>query len=118
MSMYSQLLGSALEHAGTSDVVLTASETMAELLRSRRRIAQSASGRAGSQGISNAIADQLAYDVALLSFAHSAGIAWDISTFAQPSEARMRLERELLARGIDLDARADETLDDGQKRVG
>ena len=51
----------------------------------------------------DAIADQLAYDVALVELSQRLGIEVDLTRFGQPRQERDRLEQALISRGIHLD---------------
>jgi hypothetical protein len=53
------------------------------------------------------VADQLAYDVALVRLARSLGTEWDLCRFNQPLRERRTLERALGVRGIPLDNRGE-----------
>ena len=49
-----------------------------------------------------AVADQLAYDIALIEFAQGVGIDFDLEAFDQPQVERGRLEQALVSRGVSL----------------
>jgi hypothetical protein len=102
MNMYSQLLGSALDHRAGDP--LSPGEALSHLVLCRSRFAKAASLRTGSGWASVAIADQLAYDVALIALAKGIGIPWDIRNFDRPEEERTRLEGALRSQGLDVDA--------------
>ncbi len=73
-------------------------ERLADLLRCRSQLTTNAS----SNGVAVAVADQLAYDVALIEFAQGLGIEVDARGFDQPRLERHRLEQALASRGIPL----------------
>jgi hypothetical protein len=52
------------------------------------------------------LADQVAYDVALIELARSVGLPCDPATFDQPELRRNELDRELAARGVHVDGAA------------
>jgi hypothetical protein len=102
MSVYSQLLGSALDqtHSGHG---LTTGDVLARLLERRNRLGTKMSLYTGSDWAPDAIADQLAYDVALIELSQRLGIEIDLTKFGQPQHERARLEQVLVSRGIRLD---------------
>ena len=102
MSVYSQLLGSALDQTGT-DQGSTTGDALALLLERRNRLGTNLSSYAVSDWAPDAIADQLAYDVALIEFSQLLGIDVDLTKFGQPQRERTRLEQALVSRGIHLD---------------
>jgi hypothetical protein len=82
--------------------------TLGEVLRCRARLGVGAPTPVGSAPA--AVADQLAYDLALLRLAGRLGIPVDVRRFAQAQKERVRLEGELADWGIrlaDLDPGAD-----------
>lgn len=98
-SMYTQLLGLALDDGGEADLHTVMGEVFAELLH-RRKLLRAPSADPQDLG---AVADQLAYDVALIRLATSLGIDWDLQGFEQPVRERRLLEQALTERGIPLD---------------
>ncbi len=102
MSVYSQLLRSALDqsHAGQGS---TTGDVLAQLLERRSQLGSSLSLYTGSDWAPGAIADQLAYDVALIELSRRLGIEVDLAQFGQPQRERARLEQVLKSRGIHLD---------------
>jgi hypothetical protein len=99
MSMYSHLLTAAVEErpAGAEP---TPAETLSTLLNCRDRLR---SWGQGTGWTSAALADQVAYDIALIDLARCVGIDCGVDTFDQPERRRLELWRDLTARGIDLD---------------
>ena len=98
MSMYSQLLELALEaraHSGSRD---PAASPLAELLRCRSGLAAAAPPWSDPLTATTALADQVAYDIALIEWARSIGIQIETSDFDRPEEQRLELERKLEAR--------------------
>ena len=51
-------------------------------------------------GVPAAVADQVAYDIALIALCRHAGVGFDVEEFNQPDEARGRLEEALAERGL------------------
>ncbi len=102
MSVYAQLLGSALDetHSGKSS---TTGDALAQLLEHRNRLRTKTLSYTGSDWAPDAIADQLAYDVALIELSQRLGIEVDLTRFGQPRQERDRLEQALVSRGIHLD---------------
>ena len=103
MSMYTALLEAALSEQRQSSAEPTTGEGLAKLLRCRSRLEVGRSSHTGTGWVPTALADQLAYDVALIRFARQLGIACDVSTFDPPQPARTRLEYELADRGVRLE---------------
>jgi hypothetical protein len=101
--MYTQLLESALDQVQQTEVQLSAGDAIAELLRSRGTLRRSRSSDDGSGWALGAVADQLAYDIALISLARCLAIECDLGAFGRTQDERSRLEQALAARGIHLD---------------
>jgi hypothetical protein len=97
--MYAQLLEAALRDRLGSDRPEAKGQQLAELLRCRSRLTPSTSPN-GRVVVS--VADQLAYDIALIEFAHGVGVDFDLGAFDQPLLERGRLEQALVARGVTL----------------
>lgn len=98
VSMYAEFLQLALDRVQAADRVLTADEALTGLRSCRSRL--SADHR--YQETPAALAQELNYDVALVSLARLLGIAVDIRAFDQPMSERSRLERAIEKTGIDL----------------
>jgi hypothetical protein len=99
--MYADLLDSAFgRRAGISPPTVT--EATKELRDRWSRLASTCPRRRPGEWAANALANQVAYDVALIELARSVGIACDPSTFDQPELRRSELNRELAARGVHL----------------
>jgi len=103
MSIYSQLLSAALDQAEGSDDEPTTGEALAKLLAYRSRLEPDVRTRKGSDWAAGALADQLAYDIALIGLARCLEIEFDLNNFDQRQLERNRLERALEARGLGLD---------------
>jgi len=102
--MYTQLLGAALKEVSSPDGASTAADALAELNRCRDRLEDYGS-REGTDWASEAVADELAYDIALIELARQSGVECDVSDFENPRKGRTRLEGSLQSRGIVLGAR-------------
>jgi len=96
--MYAQLLGAALYERRRQDPPVARGERLADLLRCRSQLTTNAS----SNGVAVAVADQLAYDAALIEFAQGLGIDVEVCGFDRPSVERRRVEQALASRGIPL----------------
>ncbi len=81
-----------------------------ELLRCRRRLASTHPGNRLTGWAAGAVANQVAYDVALIELARCLGIACDPATFDRPVLRRNELDRQLAARGVRVDPVAGELL--------
>lgn len=108
-SMYTRLIDAALNEPDGSDGRTTTGGALAELLRCRQRMSSLRPSQARSGWAAAAVADQLAYDVALIRFAGLLGISWNLRQFDQPEHERRRLEQLLVSRGIHLDELDDQT---------
>lgn len=103
MSMYSQLLSAALDQTHPPSDDSTTGEALANLLERRSYLGARLASHPGSKWAPGAVADQLAYDIALIEIARQLGIEVDLNGFDQPENERARLERALLGRGVPLD---------------
>ncbi len=106
-SMYTKLLDAALrEPTGADDSAAEANtdDLLAEVLRRRRQMRASQPAPAGSGWAAGAVADQVAYDAALIRLARMLGIGCDVGRFATPEHERSTLEARLAERGFRLDA--------------
>jgi len=102
-SLYSDLLDAALQEREQSEGDPSSGEALARLVQYRHEVVwrqQPASDRALT---TPALADQMAYDVALIRYARSLGIDCDPEGFGSPRDERQRLERVLASRGIPLE---------------
>ena len=102
MSIYAQLLDKALGQTH-HDETSTTGDALAQLLELRHRLGANLSGYTGADWAPAAVADQLAYDVALIEFCRRLGIEVILTRFGQPQHERTRLEQALVTRGIRLD---------------
>jgi len=98
MSMYTHLLDAAFQDRKVSVVEPTTSEALVTLLHCRDRL-DSCDTR---DWASTALADQIAYDIALIELSRSIGIDCTTRTFDQPERRRVELQRELECRGVRL----------------
>jgi len=98
LSIYAQLVSQALD--GESLRGRTTGEAFAELVRCRRRFGHGAAARTVPGWASSAVADQVAYDVALILLARRHDIECSPLRFEHPRQERQRLERGLASRGV------------------
>ncbi len=96
--MYSTFLQFALDKVRTPDHALTTGEGVIRLSRCRDRLALSRM----DEEVPAALADQLSYDVALISLARQREIAVNVQAFDQPLPERLRLERAIETTGVEL----------------
>ena len=106
--MYTRLMCSALDKLASSSDGATTGQALAELLRCRNRLGARMSLE-GSNRASAAIADELAYDIALIDLARLYGIECDVSDFDNPIRGRALLERGLGSRGVRVGGPGEET---------
>ncbi len=102
MSVYSELLGTALEQTDSAQGS-PPRDLLAELLDRRNRLGENLASYTGYGWAPAAIADHLAYDVALVELSRHLGIEVDLTRFGQPQQERARLEQAVASRGIRLD---------------
>jgi len=103
MNMYIEFLHSALEIPAGSEDTSTTGEALAQLLRCRANLGRIAKSPDNSSWAHAALADELAYDAALIRLARLFGIPVELRAFTQLSEERLHLEQGLQARGIRLE---------------
>ena|ERR1700733_15670398 len=102
MSIYAQLLGTALGERGSSTVGPSAPEALAELLRSRSGLYERGGSHGGPHWATDAVANELSYDVALIRLAWLLGIECEIKDFDRPGDGRARIELSLTSRGVQI----------------
>lgn len=102
--MYVQLLDASLDELVSPTDGLTAPDALAELLRRRTNLCANRASHAQSHlPASDAVSDELSYDVALIRLARLVGIVCDINDFERPGHGRDRIELNLMSRGIAVD---------------
>lgn len=101
--IYTELLAAALTERERSQLPLSATEALAQVVTCRSRAVRGCSTPIGRGWATVALAQQVAYDSTLIRYAGIAGIACDSRRFGSPGAERQRVERELTARGIPLD---------------
>ena len=100
-SIYVDLLEAVFCERKTALDRLSASEALAQVLRHRRNLVGSGPDHRG--WAAGALADQVAYDSALIAYARRVGLECDPRRFGNPGLERQRIERVLGDRGIPLD---------------
>ena len=103
MTMYTQLLGSALDERGHPDITSDIGEFLADFLSSRARLHAGLTSVEETQPELLAVTNELAYDVALVRLARRLGIECEVDWFERPLRARRSLEKVLVTRGIPLE---------------
>lgn len=103
MSMYTELLGAAIGKHLRSGHELTPGEALAELLRCRSQLWRSGSSRTVSGSTLDAVAEQLAYDIAIIELTRRLGVDCTLEGFDPSRHERARLERVLVSHGIPLE---------------
>jgi hypothetical protein len=103
MSIYVQLLQAALAEAQQPSDETTTSDAVAELLRRRGDLYTRGSSHAGSFWAPDAVANELAYDIALIRLAKMLGVECGVDDFDRPGKGRAHVELALMSRGIRLD---------------
>lgn len=107
MSMYAQLLTVALASEDPADGTADTDELVANVARARARLPADPTPAAISGDVPAAVADQLAYDMALIALCRHLGIDCDVGAFNRPEAARSRLEHALTSSGLLLEGRAE-----------
>jgi len=101
-SVYLELLHSALEERERAGGAPSARAALAELVRCRRQTLWNQRSPANPDWAVGALADQLAYDIALIRYARCVGIDCDPDRFGWPHGERETIEQILTARGLPL----------------
>jgi hypothetical protein len=102
-SIYVELIEAALSEREQLEPVPSASEALAQLVGCRRKVIWSESPQIDQGWAISALADQVAYDIALIRYARCIGIDCDPRHFGFPGAERRQIERMLASRGIPLD---------------
>ena len=104
--MYVELLEAVLHDEGdpSAPPAPRSSGPLAELIRLRRVLEKQAERNDPGWALQT-VADQLAYDAALVRMAAKRGVAFDLEHFAVPEQGRGELERALVERGVNLQIR-------------
>jgi hypothetical protein len=103
--MYAHILEVALRERSQPDTGITTGEALAILFDCRRHLDLIASSERGMDWSSTALANQVAYDLALIDLARCVGLDCDPISFDQPQRRRIEMEHQLISRGIRLDER-------------
>ena len=104
--MYARLLEAVLtEDDDPSSVPARSSGPLAELVRLRHAMDRHAERNDPGWAL-QAVADQLAYDAALVRLARKRGVSVDIGCFDVPEQGRARLEQALADMGVSHPARS------------
>jgi hypothetical protein len=98
--MYTKLLADALDVRQQNEGEPTIGAALFELWRCRDRLSRDASSTVEAGWNSDAIVDQLAYDVALVELARRMDAQCDVQAFNQHAQARARLEDRLDVGGV------------------
>jgi len=102
--MYSQLLEAVLDYEEDPEVRPRSQGPLADVLRLRHAMERHAT-RTDPGWALQAVADQLAYDAALIRLARRRGIATDPADFELPERGRAALEDALISKGVNLPRR-------------
>jgi hypothetical protein len=101
--MYTQILDVALRERPPRQPEKAPGEALSTLLERRRHLDAVASSERGTDWAPAALANQVAYDVALIELAQCVGLDCEPGSFDQPHLRRAEIERQLMSRGLRLD---------------
>ena len=103
--MYSQLLEAVLDYEEDPEARARSQGPLADVLHLRHAMDRNAA-RTDPGWALQAVADQLAYDAALIRLARRRSIVADPAAFEAPEHGRAALEEALIAKGVKLPRRA------------
>ena len=89
--MYTCILEAALRDRSLSDAGMTTDEALAAFLECRLHLGSTASSERSAAWGSAALANQVAFDLALIDLAESVGLECAPSSFDQPQRGRKHL---------------------------
>jgi len=104
--MYRQLLKAVLAFEADLTTRSHSQNPLADVVR-RRCDMERQTARADPQWAFQAVADQLAYDAALVRLAQNRGMTIGPDAFAIPERGRAEIEDALIASGVDLQTQAE-----------
>jgi len=117
MSMYTQLLTAAVGQGVGRGHAATRERAVAEVRRCHEDLIEGVPAGTDPDAVPAALAQQIAYDVALITLAVLVGIETDPSRFEQPEVERRRIDSRLAALGIVLVEPSDAGERDGSAAV-
>jgi hypothetical protein len=97
--MYADLIEAALAEAYPPGHRISSHQARDEVFRRRKHLA-SAGREDGRRDVTAALADQVAYDVALIRLARSVDVDCDPRNFGWPGDERQKVERTLATGGV------------------
>jgi hypothetical protein len=103
MSMYTQILDAALRERSPPDAGMTTGEALSVLFQCRHHLVSIAASERGVDWSATALANQVAYDIALIDLTRCVGVDCDPHSFDQPERHRTELRQKLISRGVRLD---------------
>ena len=112
--MYTQILDVALRERPQLEAEMATGEALSALLDCRQHLDLVAPPERGMDWSSGALANQIAYDIALIDLARCVGLDCHPSSFDQPQRRRTEIEHQLISHGVRLEAfgrRADSSWD-------
>jgi len=98
-SKYNELLAHVLAESERAQPGPSREQAHAEYLRCRRGSAPAAWREPGLHWVDSALADEVAYDAALIRYARTLGLRCDTERFGWPHDERRTTERLLASRG-------------------
>ena len=112
--MYTQLLEAVLAYEADPDTQPRSQGPLADVVRLRHTLERHAA-RTDPGWALQAVADQLAYDAALIRLARKRGIPIGPEDFDNPERGRIALEDVLISKGVNLPPRAETGPDHGPR---
>jgi len=100
VSMYTDLLEAALAEVIPGGRPTSFHQALAEVVRRRKLLASSGWHEVGRPSVSVALADEVAYDVALIRLARCVDVDCDPGSFGRPQGERQKVERTLASGGV------------------
>ncbi len=97
-SMYADLLARTLAESEQAQPDPSPEQARAEYLRRRRGSGPVEWRASGPRWVDSALADQVAYDAALIRYARSLGLNCDAERFGRPHDERSRIEQQVESR--------------------
>ncbi len=100
VSMYTDLVEAALAEVTADDGPASSDQALAEVIRRRTLLGSKRWQEAGRPDVPATLADEVAYDVALIRLARALHVDCDPRNFGWPQGERTKVERALVSEGV------------------